>query len=58
MNWANTFSTNVKKIVLFLVCKALIQVNKAKTPADKQRKCVNNHFTNRKCKWPIKISNR
>lgn len=36
------------------VDKVLIQINKAKIPADKQRKCMYNHFTNKKCNKDIK----
>ena len=49
MKWVDTFSTNMKKKV-----KVLIQINKAKIPADKQRKCMHNHFTNKKRNKDIK----
>ena len=50
MKWVDTFSTNMKK----KVDKVLIQINKAKIPADKQRKCMHNHFTNKKRNKDIK----
>lgn len=54
MKWVDNIFYKYEKEVLFSVCKVLIQINKAKIPADKQRKCMNNHFTNRKCNKDIK----
>lgn len=52
------FSTNMKEIVLFLIHKVLLQINKAKMRTDKQRKGKRSRFTNRKHKRPIKRSHR